>query len=255
MGKFGKILLGATTAVAVGAGLVWAGGRFSENRLASQAAEDQLASDREVTSGVATKLLWGDTHLHTANSSDAFAAGVRLGPEEALRFGSGEEVTSTTGLKAQLSRPLDFLVIADHSGALGATKALKEAPRLLIRDPKLRRWHDMMNNDLEGQQKATAELISAVGAGTLTGLAPPEVQRKRTLEIWTNHNSIVERYNEPGKFTAFVGFEYTLMPRGDNMHRVVIFRDGKSRTDQVRPYDPMTEGTEDVDKLWDYMDA
>ncbi len=69
------------------------------------------------------------------------------------------------------------------------------------------------------------------------------------MSIWTSHSSIVERYNEPGKFTAFVGFEYTLMPKGDNMHRVVMFRDGKSRTDQVCPYDPMTEGTETVDKL------
>jgi hypothetical protein len=255
MVKFFKVILGIIVLAAVGASLVYGWRHWREASALDNAREAQVASDKEDTGGIAIKLLWGDTHLHTANSVDAFGYGAKLGPEEALRFARGEEVSSTWGLKAKLARPLDFLVIADHSGALGATKALKEAPRLLIRDPKLRRWHDMMNKDLEGQQKATAELISAVGAGTLTGLAPPEVQRKRTLEIWTNHNSIVERYNEPGKFTAFVGFEYTLMPRGDNMHRVVIFRDGKSRTDQVRPYDPMTEGTEDVDKLWDYMDA
>jgi hypothetical protein len=255
MVKFFKVILGIIVLAAVGASLVYGWRHWREASVLSNAREAQALSDKEDTGGIATQLLWGDTHLHTANSVDAFGYGAKLGPEEALRFARGEEVSSTWGLKAKLARPLDFLVIADHSGALGATKALKEAPRLLIRDPKLRRWHDMMNKDLEGQQKATAELISAVGAGTLTGLAPPEVQRKRTLEIWTNHNSIVERYNEPGKFTAFVGFEYTLMPRGDNMHRVVIFRDGKSRADQVRPYDPMTEGTEDVDKLWDYMDA
>ena len=65
------------------------------------------------------QVYFGDTHLHTSNSSDAFGLGVRLGPEEALRFARGEQVTSTTGLKAKLSRPLDFLVIADHSARPG----------------------------------------------------------------------------------------------------------------------------------------
>ena len=86
------------------------------------------------------KVLWGDTHLHTSNSVDAFGFGVRLGPEEALRFAKGEEITSTTGIKAKLSRPLDFLVITDHAEGLGATKALYDAPRMLITDPTMRRW-------------------------------------------------------------------------------------------------------------------
>ena len=64
---------------------------------------------------------WGDTHLHTDQSVDAFGFGVRLGPEEALRFASGEEVTSTSGIKAKLERPLDFLVIADHSDGFNST--------------------------------------------------------------------------------------------------------------------------------------
>jgi Protein of unknown function (DUF3604) len=255
MVKFLKVILGIIVIAAVGAGLVYGWRHWREASALGNAREAQEVSDKENTSGIATKLLWGDTHLHTANSVDAFGYGAKLGPEEALRFARGDEVSSTWGIKAKLARPLDFLVIADHSGALGATKALKEGPRLLIKDPTMRRWHDMMNKDFEGQQQATAELIHAVGEGKLAGLIPPEEQKKRTMGIWANHNSIVERYNEPGKFTAFVGFEYTLMPRGDNMHRVVIFRDGKSRTDQVRPYDPTTEGTEDIDKLWDYMDV
>jgi hypothetical protein len=255
MGKFGKILLGATAAVAVGAGGIWLSGKISESRLASKAADAQETGDKEVTSGIATKLLWGDTHLHTANSIDAFGFGVKLGPEEALRFARGEEVTSTWGLKAKLDRPLDFLVIADHSGGLGATKALYDAPRMLIKDKTLLRWHDMMHESPEGMQKATGELIAMAGEGKLTSLLPREQTRKNTLKIWNSHTGIVERYNEPGKFTAFMGFEYTLMPNGDNLHRVVMFRDGKLRADQVRPYDPQTEGTETVDKLWDYMDA
>ena len=255
MASFRHIALGTVAAVAVGAGLYWGWGKFSESREAGRAADVQAANDAEVTSGVATKLLWGDTHLHTANSIDAFGFGVKLGPEEALRFARGEEVTSTWGIKAKLSRPLDFLVIADHSGGLGATRALYEAPRFMIKDKTLLRWHDLMHEGPEGMQRVTGELINMAGEGGLAELFPPEQSRKNTAKIWQGHTAIVERYNTPGKFTAFMGFEYTLMPNGDNLHRVVMFRDGKPRADTVLPYDPTAEETETVDKLWDYMDT
>ena len=255
MGKFGKILLGGIAAVAVGAGAIWAGGKISESRLASKAADTQEAGDKEVTSGIATKLLWGDTHLHTSNSIDAFGFGVKLGPEDALRFARGEEVTSTWGLKAKLDRPLDFLVIADHSGGLGATKALYDAPRFMIKDPTLLRWHDEMHKGPEGMQRVTAELINMAGEGGLEKMFPREQSRKNNMKVWQSHTGIVERYNEPGKFTAVMGFEYTLRPNGDNLHRVVMFRDGKLRADQVAPYDPGADQKEPVDKLWDYMDG
>lgn len=255
MASFRRIALGTVAAVAVGAGLYWGWGAFRDYREAGKAEEIQAANDREVTSGVATKLLFGDTHVHTANSIDAFGFGVKLGPEEALRFARGEEVTSTWGLKAKLERPLDFLVIADHSGGLGATRALYDAPRMMIRDKTLLRWHDLMHQGPDGMQKATAELINLAGEGKLTDLFPREQSRKNTMKIWQSHTATVERYNEPGKFTAFMGFEYTLMPNGDNLHRVVMFRDGKPRADQVRPFDPTTEGVDTPDALWDYMDA
>lgn len=255
MASIRKIALGTVAAIAVGAGLYWGWGKFGEYRIASKAAEMQEAGDKEVTSGVATKLLWGDTHLHTSNSIDAFGFGVKLGPEEALRFARGEEVKSTWGLKAKLDRPLDFLVIADHSGGLGATRALYEAPRFMINDKTLLRWHDMMHEGEGGMQRVTAELINMAGEGKLADLFPPEQSRKNTMQIWQSHTAIVERYNEPGKFTAFMGFEYTLMPNGDNLHRVVMFRDGKLRADQVRPFDPTSDNSDKPDQLWDYMDA
>ncbi len=104
MASIRKIALGTVAAVAVGAGLYWGWGAFKESREASKAEEVQAANDKEVTSGIATKLLWGDTHLHTSNSIDAFGFGVKLGPEEALRFARGEEVKSTWGLEGK-ARP------------------------------------------------------------------------------------------------------------------------------------------------------
>ncbi len=197
---------------------------------------------------------FGDTHLHTANSSDAFAFGVRLGPEDALRFASGEEVTATMGLKAKLSRPLDFLVIADHSDGLAALKAIHDAPRLFLRDPLLRRWHDELQKGPDASAQVARELIDRFSQGTLpASMTDPEANAERTADVWKDHSSIVERYNKPGTFTAFMGFEYTLTPKGDNLHRVVILRDGKDKADKVVPYTSLV-GTS-ADMLWYYMDG
>lgn len=200
------------------------------------------------------RVFWGDTHLHTSNSVDAFGFGNRLDPEQALRFARGEEVTSSTGLKAQLARPLDFLVISDHAEGMGATKALYDAPRMMITDPTLRRWYDLMHEGPKGSLQATAELLNARAHNKLpTSLNDPAAAEKRTRKIWDEYLDTVDDYNEPGKFTAFFGFEYTLMQGGNNLHRNVIFRDDRERVSKVVPLDPSAELW--PDKLWDYMDA
>ena len=156
-------------------------------------------------------------------------------------------------MPAQLERPLDFLAIADHSDGLGATRRLYDAPRMLIRDETLRRWHDMMHEGPQQSQHAVAELITAAANGQLpAALRDPANQAKATEEIWRRHLQTIDRFNEPGKFTALGAFEYTLMPDGNNLHRVVLFRDGSAKTGQVRPF-PGLGGH--VDQLWDYMDA
>ncbi len=199
---------------------------------------------------------WGDTHLHTDNSVDAFGFGVRLGPEDALRFARGEEVTATTGAQAKLARPLDFLVIADHSDGLGATRRLYDAPRLGVvaqGDETLLRWYDMMHESPEQSQLAIAELITAAANGDLPpAMADPEGQKEATTEIWGAQLDLLDRYNEPGTFTALAGFEWTLMPDGNNLHRVVMFRDGSDKTSQVLPFPGLSTTAE---QLWDYMAA
>ncbi|MEW4468613.1 DUF3604 domain-containing protein [Parasphingorhabdus sp. JC815] len=201
------------------------------------------------------QVFWGDTHLHTDNSVDAFGFGNRLDAEAALRFASGEEVTASKGEKARLDRPLDFLVIADHSDAIGATKAIYEAPRIALWGNKmLLRWHDMMHESEDGSLRVTAELIDGAATGKLpASMTDPEAQKERTSDLWKAHGKIVERYNRPGVFTAFMGFEYTSMPQGDNLHRVVMYRDGTDKTDRTLPFGSLT--TQDPERLWDYMDA
>ncbi len=201
------------------------------------------------------QVFWGDTHLHTDNSIDAFGFGNRLDAEAALRFARGEEVTATKGAKAKLSRPLDFLVIADHSDAMGATKAIMEAPRIaLLTNKFLLRWHDMMNESEDGSLQVTAELIDGAARGTLpTALTDPEESRERTTDLWKKHGETVDQYNEPGKFTAFMGFEYTPMPDGDNLHRVVMFHEGANKMGDTLPFGAL--GSQDPEKLWAYMAA
>ncbi len=200
---------------------------------------------------------WGDTHLHTDNSVDAFGFGVRLGPEAALRFASGEEVTATTGAQAKLSRPLDFLVIADHSDALGATRRLYDAPRWyvnwVIGDETVLRWYDMMHESPEQSQRAIGELITAAANGTVPeSLSDPETAAENTKDIWNTHLGLLDRYNQPGTFTALAGYEWTRMPDGNNLHRVVMFRDGSDRTSQTVPFPGLSTSAE---QLWDYMAA
>ncbi|WP_234027167.1 DUF3604 domain-containing protein [Erythrobacter sp. KY5] len=200
---------------------------------------------------------WGDTHLHTDNSVDAFGFGVRLGPEAALRFARGETVTATTGSEARLARPLDFLVISDHSDALGATRRLYDAPRWyvkwVIRDETVLRWYDMMHEGPEQSQLAIAELITAAANDDIPeAFADPERAREGAMDIWNTQLGLLDRYNEPGVFTALAGFEWTLMPDGNNLHRVVMFRDGSDRTRQTLPFPGLNTTAEE---LWDYMTA
>lgn len=200
------------------------------------------------------KVLWGDTHLHTANSVDAFGFGVRLGPEDALRFARGEEMTSSTGVKAKLARPLDFLVVTDHAEGLGSTRALYDAPRLLVRDPTMRRWYDLMHQGPAGSQQAMMEMLNARGRNALpAAMINPAGAAERTRKVWDSNLDAVERYNEPGKFTALFGFEYTLMQGGNNLHRNIIFRDGLDRVKTVVPIDPTYKAT--PDEIWNYMEA
>ena len=198
--------------------------------------------------------LWGDTHLHTANSFDAFTAGLRLTPEDALRFARGEGVTMAGGQIAKLQRPLDFLVVTDHSDAIGTTADLYNTPENQVADPTLKRWRAAMHQGGDAAYKAFREMVIAASRGTLPpDFASPERMRETSRRVWDAQLAAVERYNEPGRFTAMVGFEYSLQPNGNTLHRNVIFRDGIDRARQVLPFP--SDGKAGPEPLWAFMDA
>ena len=198
--------------------------------------------------GFPTFPLWGDTHLHTANSPDAFAFGNRLGPEEAYRLARGETVTSATGQRIRLSRPLDFLVVADHGVAMGAMMELYQGNPLLMKDERLKRWHDMMNESPEQGVKAAGELISAGSQGDIPAdMLNPKIARA----VWNAYTRTAEQFNEPGRFTAVIGYEWTSLIKGNNLHRVVMFRGDKSKADQILPF--TFADSPDPEDLWNFM--
>jgi hypothetical protein len=173
-----------------------------------------------------------------------------LGPEEAYRFARGEEVVSATGQHARLSRPLDFLVVADHSEAFGMTGEIRKSNPLLLADPTVKRWHDMLKEGGATAFKAAIEAVSALSANKIPAVMKnPKVMRP----IWRHYAATSDKYNEPGKFTAFIGYEWTSNNKGNNLHRVVIFRDGADKAGQALPLSALD--SENPEDLWKALQA
>ncbi len=192
-----------------------------------------------------TRVYWGDTHLHTNLSQDAFTFGVTLGADEAYKFAKGEPVVATHGEIAQLQRPLDFLVVSDHAEGLGAMKALLDGNEKLLKVERLQQWR-------EGFLKGTAEARNAVAQDGRDNGWPLELESGEIKsDAWAHLRGASERHNDPGKFTAFIGFEWTSWPGGSNLHRVVIFKDGADKTGKVLPFS-QNESDKPQD-LWKYL--
>jgi hypothetical protein len=197
-----------------------------------------------------TRPLWGDQHIHSGWSFDAGFINA-LSPEDSMRFARGEQVLTTYGVPIQLSRPLDWLAMTDHSDLLGVPPALREGdPALVEADQTLADWSEVMKGGtLEEIVPVAMSAIQAQGNGTLPEAAKDEDFFRAT---WHRYTEIVESFNEPGRFTAMIGYEWTPNPGpGNNMHRNVIYRGGKSAADQVLPY--TTFESVDPEDLWDWM--
>jgi hypothetical protein len=196
--------------------------------------------------GFPQRVFWGDTHVHTSYSTDAGMFGNRLGPEDAYRFAMGEEVISSTGVRSKLLRPLDWLVVADHAENLGLAPMITESNPELLRIPWGKKVHDMVKAGKPGEAYATWG--EAMGANK-----DPISNKALEKTMWERITSYAEEFNNPGLFTALIGFEWTSSPGGSNLHRNVIYRDSKARADLVMPLSNYE--TSDPEKLWKWMEA
>ncbi len=195
---------------------------------------------------------WGDTHLHTDISMDAGAFGNRLGLEEAYRFARGEEVTTSNKMSIRLSKPLDFLVIADHSDNMGFFPDLFAGAPHILSDPTGKDWY---NRVMAGEGVGVAlELIGKFSQGQFPEALIYQPDSKPYKDAWTKTVKAAEQFNEPGTFTAFIGYEWTSLVKGGNMHRVVIYRDGEDKAIQMVPYTTIPPiGSINPRDLWKWL--
>ncbi|MCZ6917866.1 MAG: DUF3604 domain-containing protein [Gemmatimonadetes bacterium] len=201
-----------------------------------------------------TKVYWGDTHLHTAMSMDAGAFGARLTPEDAYRFARGKELTSSTGLRVKLSRPLDFLVVADHSDNMGFFPRLYAGEPALLADPTGKRWYDMVQEGGQKGVEAAVEIIVAFSQNKFPKALASLPGSPAYRSAWEETIKAAEKYDDPGRFTAFIGYEWTSNTGGNNLHRVVIYRDGGDKASVMDPYTALKPlGSDNPRDLWKWM--
>jgi hypothetical protein len=237
----------------IGTAVLFHGSMYGEER-ASSALDKQAEPSSHTDKKYPALPFFGDTHVHTSTSFDAGAFGTTLGPGDAYRFARGDEVISNTGQKVKLYRALDFLVVTDHSDNMGFFPDLMAGKPELLANATGKKWYDMVKAGKGAE--VGIEAFFALFQGTY----PKELMYNPGTEgftkTWENNIEAADKYNEPGKFTAFIGYEWSASVKGNNLHRNIIFRDGGDKAGQVEPIvtNPPV-GNPDPSFLWEWMAA
>jgi Protein of unknown function (DUF3604) len=201
----------------------------------------------------ATDVYFGDTHLHTDISMDAGAFGNRLGLDSAYRFARGEQVESTRGGAVRLAQPLDFVVIADHSDNMGFFPDMLAGAPHILKDPTGKDWYERVK---AGEGVGVA--LELIGLFSQDKFPPGLIYQPDSVpykNAWAKTVKAADEYNEPGRFTAFIGYEWTSLVRGNNLHRVVVYRDGGDKGGQMVPYTTGAPiGSTTPRNLWQWLE-
>ena len=188
---------------------------------------------------------FGDTHIHSSWSADAGNMGNRrIGPDEVYRFSRGETITAHNGMPVRLKRPLDFILLSDHAEYLGVMNMLDQDDPVLLATEVGRRWSKWRKSG------EALKVFAEFGVSLLQGtdiIQSDDVERT----AWNRVTANADRWNDPGKFTAFIGYEWTSTPNGNNLHRNVIFADDASLAAQVVPVSSMDDARPEA--LWAFM--
>ena len=210
------------------------------------AAREQLYSPF-VNQGFPQRVFWGDTHVHTSYSWDAGLVGNTLDPDMAYRFAKGEQITASTGQPVKLIRALDFLLVADHAESLGAASLIARADPAIFKFDLGRRVYELYQaGDIYGAYYAWGLETIVNGVNPLDD---PAVARR----VWEEVVDFAEDHNDPGRFTAFIGYEWSSSPDGNNLHRVVLMRDGGDAGKRLLPFG--SYDSSDPERLWDWMET
>lgn len=189
---------------------------------------------------------WGDTHLHTRNSADAYSLGNRnLTPADAYRFARGQAMTAHNGMQVQLRRPLDFLVVADHAEYLGGYYRFNVGDPQVVDTDAGRQWTEYLE---QGDPVKMIRAFTASMSDPKNNYPFPESTRN---SIWHDVVQTSDEYNRPGEFTALTGYEWTSIIGGNNLHRVVVYKDGADKVAQLPPFSG--QDSRDPQDLWDAL--
>ena len=230
---------------AIMAGPLLACGASEEGSEGTRSEQTRSELRAEVPRNPEKDAFFGDLHIHSSESLDAFVFRVRATAEDAYRYARGEAIDHVSGEQIRMQGPpLDFVAVSEHANYMGVPMALLDE-----RDP--RHQLPIVQAMLEGDPLKSAPAMSAV----LTSFtAKPRFERLRPGSLrapaWKRLVDLADRQNVPGTFTAFVAYEYTAMPKGQNLHRNIVFRGSDVPDEPFSSFD-----SQNPEDLWDYMDA
>jgi hypothetical protein len=203
-----------------------------------------------------TKVLFGDVHVHTGLSGDAGGSGTRLMPSDAYRFARGEQVISNTGQPVRISQPYDFLAVADHTDGMGVILDILAGAPNIMAVPYGRELNAAFNKGGKAAREATVEMIRRFAQGEINEALNYQPGNPAYLSTWKAIVQAAEDYNEPGQFTALIGFEWTSLIKGNNLHRVVLMRDDAKQALMVEPFTTTPPlGSPNPRDLWKWMES
>lgn len=188
---------------------------------------------------------FGELHVHSENSPDAYITGVRSTPEDAYRYAKGEAIAHISGQSIQNKAPIDFMAVTDHAEYLGILPALSDP-----NGPLAETWYgrEALSGDHQRYQAATLKILYSLSGSppkAIEEVSSPEI----TAPIWKSYVELAEKYNEPGIFTTFVAYEWTLIPNAQNLHRNIIFKGTEVPALPFSAFD-----SDKPEELWQWME-
>lgn len=191
---------------------------------------------------------FGETHIHTSWSVDAWLFGNRItGPDDAYKYAQGQTIKHPLGYDIKIDTPLDFMGVTDHSEYVGVTKEANTPGSAISKLPEAQPLiiHDL--NNKEEVNRAFVYLVSLMDRPPIKAFMSPEVAGS----IWKKNVRIADENNHPGKFTAFCSYEWTSQYDNRNLHRNIFFRDCAKVPEM--PYSALDSWH--PEDLWNWMDT